>query len=204
MAAADHHWWTSRHCEPPSPSATTVPPHILQPPSRVIFSTRKPWQQLHASSLHYLCTSCTLPWAPLRILHAAATTITAKAPSSLQNSSGNANLHHRELHLTTPATPANQNLHEPDSRPTIQQPFHAPTVNVLPSPPCLKHPCHRTSINVCEPDPLQHQIHCSTRSITAPDSNLHNSPASNQNGTPLPEVPAAETTVEESERRSKP
>jgi len=43
-----HHSRTSRHREPPSSSATAAPPHILQPPSRVIFSARKPWQQLHA------------------------------------------------------------------------------------------------------------------------------------------------------------
>jgi len=47
------------------------------------------------------------------------------------------------------------------------------------------------------------QIHCSTKSITAPDSNLHNVPASNQNGTPLPEVPTIETTIERESTRER-
>jgi len=47
------------------------------------------------------------------------------------------------------------------------------------------------------------QIHCSTKSIAAPDSNLHNVPASNQNGTPLPEVPTIETTIERERARER-
>jgi len=47
------------------------------------------------------------------------------------------------------------------------------------------------------------QIHCSTKSIAAPDSNLHNVPASNQNGTPLPEVPTIETTIERERERAR-
>jgi len=195
----------------------------LQPPSRVIFSTRKPWQQLHASSLHYLCTSRTL-WQP----HHRSTSSLQRDPEAVQpprstNSRNNTcnlkqhpwqrgerepfahtvvstttnpsrcchhhhynnafitseqqrkpNLHHRELHATVPAAPANQNLHEPDSRPTIQQPFHAPIVNVSPSPLCLKHPCHRTAINACEPDPL-HDV-----TPTSPTSNASTSPSLHQ------------------------
>ena len=119
----------------------------MQPPSRVIFSARKPWRQWRRSCTfisrnnHHLLPheSATEP-APdllssrttikasqnqsasaLRILHAVATTIIATTPPSLQNNNGNVTLHHRKLHATAPTTPENQNLFRIAAEELLQQ-----------------------------------------------------------------------------------